>query len=163
MDIPVTELSDIKGLVYVKYHGALTVEQQRAYNEDAEGRIRTMTAEGRRAVLVIDTTDSEPGGAESRRVQADWQKAFAAELKATTLLAVFVAPSRLVRGGLTALSWMNAFPFPISTVATVEEALDVADAELAKAGLEQLGAADRERVLAAAARPPGPRFGRQGG
>lgn len=87
-------------------------------------------------LLVIDATYSAPTPATQRRMQADWMKEHADRIRKFTVGVAFVIPSGMIRGMLTAIFWIQPLPSPHEVCATLEQALDWGDTQLAAYGLE---------------------------
>ncbi|MEM9068968.1 MAG: hypothetical protein AAGE52_10700 [Myxococcota bacterium] len=68
--------------------------------------------------VIFDLTELQYGGAEVRRILADWRKKNALLLRSSVYSGAYVISSAIVRGMLTAVGWV--FRPPISRVAAVD-------------------------------------------
>jgi hypothetical protein len=88
-------------------------------------------------VLLIDTTAlSTIPSAETRHAIGKWQKAHQAETKAWCAGSAILVSSRLVRGAMTAMNWVNEPVIAQFYPATRREALDWCIKVVDEAGLE---------------------------
>ena len=73
-----------------------------------ERLVQALAKKGLRAVTITDATYTPPPAAEVRKFWGDWTKKLTPEVKAATLMAATVLKSAVLRGILTALSWLNS-------------------------------------------------------
>ena len=114
-------------LVLVTYPGTYSDDEFMQYL----GRLERILARRVRIVTVFDATRMERPTAARRKQQAEWLSRWEPSLMQFTLLAVFVVPTPLVRGALTAVFWWSPPKFPHVLVATLDEAMRLAEKALA--------------------------------
>jgi len=83
-----------------------------------------------RSVIVLDATKATRSTPTQRRKQADWLKENELLLRAYSAGTAFVISSPLIRGGLTAILWLQSLPTPHVVVGTLREAEHWARAQL---------------------------------
>jgi len=77
-----------------------------------------------RYVALVDLSDmARPPGAAERRAIADWSKARDQELSAYSLGYAIIVPNTMIRGALTALTWLHKTASPEVFVPDAERAL----------------------------------------
>ncbi|MEM6958453.1 MAG: hypothetical protein AAF411_20865 [Myxococcota bacterium] len=114
------------GVVVVRVEGEATLE-------DVRGATATLLAEYRSwerpRTLVVDLSELEPVGAKIRQEFAAWRRRHRPVFKTSVYAGVFVVPTALLRGVLTAVSWVQPTNVTrTSYVATIEEAIQRAEA-----------------------------------
>ena len=114
-------------LVLVTYPGTYSDDE---FMQDL-GRLERILARRVRIVTVFDATRMERPTAARRKQQAEWLSRWEPSLMQFTMLAVFVVPTPLVRGALTAVFWWSPPKFPHVLVATLDEAMRLAEKALA--------------------------------
>jgi hypothetical protein len=90
--------------------------------------------EDERGVLVVDTSRAELPTPEQRRRIGEWMRAHKAALAARGLGCVFVLPSGLFRFVLSSIFLIQRPPMPYAVVATLDEALAWARAQIRTVG-----------------------------
>lgn len=114
------------------------VEMQGQYSDEyfaeylAELSELTRTSVG--WALIIDASRADRSPASQRRMQAEWMKEHRPWIRMGLVGTAFVIRSRLVRGGLTAIFWVQPMASPHTVVATRGEALAWCRKELRAAG-----------------------------
>jgi hypothetical protein len=105
------------------------IETLRRSNDEAIAR-------GGRIISLVDITEvAEPPTAVQRRTYAAWREAHFAALRRHVVAVAFVVGDRpILRGGLTALSWLAQHPSPEAYFATREEGLAWLDVRLDQDG-----------------------------
>ena len=106
-------------------------EQNIARHLAAESmRIQSHVDEARRtgkpggAVLIVDGSVQLVPPPQVRRLQADWLRDNRDKLGDVMHAMGVVVPNNLVRGALTALTWLAPMPVPMTVHASLEHALD---------------------------------------
>ena len=118
-------------LVTVRWEGVCTDEEVVAY-------LTEMTALVKRAdrrALIFDARLAALPSATQRNMQGKWLKEHQLRIRANTVGTAFVIESAVVRGGLTAVFWMQGLGSEHLVCATFGEALAWSEARLAQAGL----------------------------
>lgn len=105
-------------LIVVTFEGAVDDAQFESYL----GRLDALWARKARAAILLDATRAARTPATQRKRQAEWLKANESSLRTHCAGTAFVINSPLVRGGLTAILWLQALPSPFIVVATLTEA-----------------------------------------
>lgn len=108
------------------------------------------TMQPSRHVLLVDTAHAAQGTSQQRKAQSDWQKQHRAFFEEHTVSAVFISSSLVVRGALTAIGWLHAFPYRYSVVADFESGVVEVLQALERAALPVPEAPDLERLRRAA-------------
>ena len=116
-------------LVRVRYHAKPTIEE---LDESLE-RLDAMYQRDGWRVLIIEVDAGVTLDAALRRRQADWMTRQRATIQRGCAGIAFVLPSRLLRGMLTAILWIQPLPAPHRVVGTTEEAETWCHARLAEA------------------------------
>lgn len=78
---------------------------------------------GRKLVAVIDLNNAAPLNASQRKTLNDWRRQTHDLSQSVSLGIVFVAPSQIIRGVLTAILWLGEFGVPHKVVGTLDEAV----------------------------------------
>ena len=107
-------------VVVVSFVGAYSEDQFDAYLAEMDA----VVARSGRRVLIYDATECGLVAASQRRKQADWMKAHAYQTRGNTAGIVFVLPSALLRGVLTAIFWIHPLESPHAIVKELEEATE---------------------------------------
>jgi len=105
-------------LIVVTFEGAVEDHEFDRYL----ARLDTLWQRQTRSVIVLDATHAARTPATQRQKQAEWLKENHALLRAYSAGTAFVIDSPLVRGGLTAILWLQPLPTPHVVVATLAEA-----------------------------------------
>lgn len=71
---------------------------------------------------VIDLTRATAPSAALRKRQADWQREHDAALRRYCRGAAFVTTSRLVKGAMIAIGWLQPYPHPVDFFGTLDDA-----------------------------------------
>ena len=106
-------------LTVVSFVGTCTEDQFDAYLSTMD---EVVARTGKR-VLIYDATECGMVAASLRRKQADWMKKHSARIRGNTAGIVFVLPSALLRGMLTAIFWIHPLDSQHSIVKTIDEAV----------------------------------------
>ncbi len=104
------------------------------YEKAVQRIIQQQTLDGRRVVNVHDASRSTRTSPEMRKFWADMSARNAATIEARTLANVVVVTNPLIRGVLTAVSWMNPRVASMKIFSTLDEAVSEATAMLDEAG-----------------------------
>ena len=107
-----------------KWHGEL--------NREAS---KVLVARGLPIVSISDALASERPGPDVRKFWADSIAQESREITEATIATFVAFGSPLMRGVLTAIGWLNAEARKIKTTATMAEAIELALAKLAEAGV----------------------------
>ena len=105
---------------------------------------------GRKLVAVIDLNNAAPLTATQRKTLNEWRRQTHDLSLATSLGIVFVAPSAIIRGVLTALFWLGSFGVSHKVVSTLDEAVQwaIQQLEAAKLPVPERLRVERGRVFA---------------
>lgn len=120
-------------LIYVRWVGLADAPVMEAYLRDLTVAITTRP--GKR-VMIMDATDLGMVSAAGRKMQADWMKLHDANTRARTAGIAFVLPSALLRGGLTAVLWLQPLGCPYAVVKDVPTAVERCRRWLSPFGLD---------------------------
>lgn len=92
-------------------------------------------SQGRTKFVVLNVTraDMETPTARHRKLIADWNTAYVASGRNTILGWGSVVESTVLRGVLTALSWVTKFPYEMTTLSSLEHGLEWAQQILNRA------------------------------
>lgn len=118
-------------LVVVRFLGVLTDDQFAQYLDDLTRNLERR----QKTVVILDARRSGATPAAQRRMQADWLKEYEPLLRQYTLGTAFVISSRVVRGILTAILWVQPLPSEHVVVSTLAEALAWASERFAEHGI----------------------------
>ena len=113
-------------LVVVTFEGSVEDREFDRYL----AHLDTLLERQKRSVIVLDAARATRTPATQRRKQAEWMKENQALLRTYSVGTAFVISSPLVRGGLTAILWLQSLPTPYIVVATLAEAERWARAQL---------------------------------
>lgn len=105
-------------LAVVTFVGTYSEDQFDLYLSEMD---KVVARAGRR-VLIYDATECGMVAASQRRKQADWMKKHAPSIRGNTAGIVFVLPSALLRGALTAIFWIHPLESPHAIVKDMAEA-----------------------------------------
>lgn len=105
---------------------------------------------GRKLVSVIDLTDAAALNASQRKMLTEWRRQTHDLSLSVSIGTVFVAPSQIIRGVLTALFWLHEFGVPHGVVGTLDEAVQwaIQQLEAAKLPVPERLRIERGRVFA---------------
>ena len=107
-----------------------------AYVADLDRLVDDYLAAGQRAVLIADTRHTQsPPTALQRRTLGEWLQRRQDDIEQLAVQSLFIIPSPLMRGALTALGWVGVLPPRLSVVATFDAALQRAALHLRAEGL----------------------------
>lgn len=106
-------------LAIVTFDGAYTEDQFDAYLVEMDA----VVARPGKRVVIYDATECGPVAASQRRKQADWMKRHGNTIRANTAGIVFVLPSGILRGMLTAIFWLHPLEAPHAIVKDLNEAI----------------------------------------
>lgn len=106
-------------LTVVNFVGSTTEDQFDTYLMQMD----ELVARGGKRVLIYDATDCGIVTASQRRKQADWMKKHSAHIRGNTAGIVFVLPSALLRGALTAIFWIHPLDSKHAVVKSRDEAV----------------------------------------
>jgi len=114
-------------LIHYVYDGPLTPAELATYFAEQQALIE----EGKRYAVVCDMSRGAVPPPAQRAAQAQWEKEHSGALQALCLGVVFVVPNPLIRGAVTAFSWMRSSPYEYKFCSTRAEAEGVAKGWLA--------------------------------
>ncbi len=120
-------------LVTVRYRGAQTLPEF----EDYLKALAELYQEGRPFALVCDSRGAEPSPALHRRMQADFIAQHERLIRSLNVGTAFVIESMVLRGGLTAILWMQPLPCPHFVCGDIESARRWARARLSGVGKQE--------------------------
>jgi len=126
-------------LVVVTWEGSCTDEEVELY---LAAMAEVVTRPDRRAV-VLDASRAALPSATQRRMQGMWLKEHEDRIKHKTVGTAFVVESAIIRGGLTAVFWIQGLSTQQLVCATLPEALAWAGQRLIDAGVTSRGARSR--------------------
>jgi hypothetical protein len=111
--------------------GAAATEREDGFldqdlSDDLAAILREMQSDraaGRRFASIVDLTGAPALNAKQRAVVSAWVKETRELTRLTTISTVFVAPSALLRGALTAIFWTQSFGVPNRVLGTLNDAV----------------------------------------
>jgi hypothetical protein len=103
----------------VEFVGALDDTEFRAYLRGNEG----LLARRERYALVVDASRAATIDSAQRKLQAEWMLQHDRELRTFCVGIAFVITNPLVRGALTAISWLSPMPMPTTVTERREPAV----------------------------------------
>jgi hypothetical protein len=109
-------------LVTYVYDGPLTPAELEAYFAEQQA----LVDRGKRYAVVCDMSEGAVPPPAQRAAQAQWEKANYGALQAICLGVAFVVPNPLIRGAVTAFSWLRSSPYEHKFCSTMAEAMSVA-------------------------------------
>lgn len=115
-------------LLFVRFDGVVDDVAFASYL----GQIRAFVDRGLRYAIVFDASTAGVPTAAQRRMQTDQMRNDFTRIQSLCVGGAFVIPSPLVRGGLTAMLWVQPLPFPHKLVADLPSAEVWCRAQLAK-------------------------------
>lgn len=118
-------------LATVRWEGVCSDEEVSAYLTEMTALVKRP---GRRA-LVYDAREAALPTATQRSLQGNWLKEHQLRIRANTVGTAFVIQSAIVRGGLTAVFWIQGLSSEHLVCATLGEALAWSGMRLEQAGL----------------------------
>jgi hypothetical protein len=92
--------------------------------EDYKQRLVAACSQGLRRISILEFAVSNQYSAQQRRIQSDWNRECDALLRAAELELIFVTPSALMRGVITAVFWVAPPPFAYEVCADLSDALN---------------------------------------
>lgn len=102
---------------------------------DLKRGLQEDVAQHRRLVTIVDLTSAKLLNAKQRVLLNDWFKDTRDMTRVSSLGVVFIAPSAVLRGVLTAIFWFQTFGAPHGVAANLSEAVAWALARLTDAGV----------------------------
>lgn len=129
------ERLDFVPLAYVYLEAGQYSEQDLVQDlQHLQEQLEAERSQGSKVIFVIDLHDAAPLTANQRKTLNAWRRQ-THELSVSVFMSiVFVAPSQIIRGVLTAVLWLREFPVPHKVVGTLDDA--------AQWAIQQLQAAD---------------------
>src|SRR5688572_13463230 len=121
-------------IIVTTFFGDVTLEAATWHGETHQALVEAQSRRGVRIVTVTDSSHTKPPAAEVRKYWADLTKNFPPAVKDATLAAFVVIKSPVIRGVMTALSWLNPELRTVELYDSVEAALQTAAARLKSAG-----------------------------
>lgn len=134
--------------LFMTWFGKQDPELVDAYFDEYERLVREAQAAGERLVFITDALDADAPGPVIRRRIMERVETMQSALDATQLATFVVLASAVVRGALTAMSWLSRAPWSTEYVPTPGEAIDRGRAAIRAAGLtppDEPSAASYER------------------
>lgn len=116
------------------FFGEVTMEIAEWHGELHRKLVIESARRGRKIVTITDSSYTRPPAAEVRRYWAEMTRALPPEAKAATLGASVVIKSAVIRGIVTALSWLNEDLRSVETFESIDAAITAARRALAEAG-----------------------------
>jgi hypothetical protein len=108
------------------FFGDVTLEAATWHGTRHQALVEAEGRRGRRIVTITDSSHTKPPSAEVRKYWGDLTKNFPAAVKETTLAAFVVIKSPVIRGVMTALSWLNPELRSVELYDSMEAALEAA-------------------------------------
>jgi len=122
-------------VVYYVYDGPLSAAELKAYLAKQEQLI----GRNKKYVVVADFSSGEVPPPAQRAAQADFDKRHADVTAKLCLGVAFVVPGALMRGAITAYTWIVGSVYPMKICATRAEAQAYVNEKLSAAGLSPPG------------------------
>jgi hypothetical protein len=110
-------------LVTWSAHGLRTTDAELVEALDHVKELMEEVASGEKIFVLTDLSRSKAASASQRKVGAEFSARSAALQRRTVVGNAFVITSAVVRGVVTAVSWLRSSPVPTKVVATREEGL----------------------------------------
>lgn len=108
---------------YTRVTEEQTDEELRARLADYKARLQESQRKHMRDITIVEFTKSNQYSPQQRRIQSEWNGECEALLREVELSIIFVTPSLLMRGVITAVFWVAPPPFPYEVCEDVHEAL----------------------------------------
>jgi hypothetical protein len=108
---------------YTRVSDEQTDEELRARLQDYEQRLLESKRKELRDISVLEFANSNQYSPQQRRIQSEWNSEHDELLREVELSLIFVTPSQLMRGVITAVFWGAPPPFPYEVCEDVHEAL----------------------------------------
>ncbi len=118
-------------LVIVTWEGACSDDEVQAYLTN----MSEVVARPDRRAVIFDASKASPPGATQRRMQGAWLKENKERIQHKTVGTAFVIDSAIIRGGLTAVFWIQGLSTQQLVCATLPEAVQWAEQRLVDAGV----------------------------
>jgi hypothetical protein len=109
--------------VYERISEPQTDDELRARLENYRQRLLESRARQLRNLSILEFMSSNQYSAQQRRIQSDWNRELDSLLREIELSVIFVTPSMLMRGVITAVFWVAPPPFPYEVCEDIHEAL----------------------------------------
>src|SRR5262249_24102641 len=106
------------GILFVKYTGTVSADDVRG----VIATVRAVTGRKKPFGIVVDTLNAEPLGAVQRKLLADAFRDDADLHRAYLKACGMIFGSVIMRGVMTAISWISPPAFPTEVFATVDQA-----------------------------------------
>lgn len=101
--------------------------------EQRQRYVQRAKDEGVKCVQILHVEDWKPPPADERKMAAEFAKKYDADCAGTCLAMYFIMSNRLIRGALTAISWITGGDeVPLIPVASIADAAALADKALAR-------------------------------
>lgn len=121
-------------ILVTTFFGDISLEVATWHGETHQAMVATQARRAAKAISITDSSHTKAPPAEVRKYWGDLTKNFPAEIKQTTLAAIVVIKSPIIRGVMTALSWLNPELRAVEVHDTVELAISAARERLRSAG-----------------------------
>ena len=108
---------------YTRITEEQTDDELRARLEDYKSRLIESQRKEMRDITILEFTTSNQYSPQQRRIQSEWNRECDELLREVELSIIFVTPSLLMRGVITAVFWVAPPPFPYVICEDVHEAL----------------------------------------
>lgn len=119
--------------IVTTFFGEVSLEAATWHGEQHRALVEAQARRGARIITITDSSHTKPPPAEVRKYWADYTKGLPPPIKEATLAAFVVITNPIIRGVMTALSWLNPELRTVELYDTVEVALRVANERLTAA------------------------------
>ena len=108
---------------YTRVTEEQTDDELRARLEDYRAQLQESQRKHMRDISILEFTSSNQYSPQQRRIQSEWNRECDELLREVELSIIFVTPSLLMRGVITAVFWGAPPPFPYEVCEDVHKAL----------------------------------------
>lgn len=121
-------------ILVTTFYGDTSLEVARWHGTTHESMVATQARRAGRIITITDSSHTKAPPAEVRKYWGDLTRSFPPEVKDATLAAYVVIKSPIIRGVMTALSWLNPELRAVEVYDSTELALRTARERLRNAG-----------------------------
>jgi hypothetical protein len=121
-------------ILVTTFFGDISLEVATWHGTTHQAMVATQARRAAKAISITDSSHTKAPPAEVRKYWGEQTKNFPAEVKQATLAAIVVIKSPIIRGVMTALSWLNPELRTVEVYDTMELALARAREHLRKDG-----------------------------
>jgi len=121
-------------VIVTTFFGEVSLEAATWHGKTHQALVEEQSRRSARIITITDSSHTKPPPAEVRKYWADLTKNFPPAVKEATLAAFVVIKSPVIRGVMTALSWLNPELRSVEVYDSVEHAFRVARDRLSAAG-----------------------------